>query len=56
MTYSEAFPLWVAEGKVPRRTGTRSVRKRVRTTTAMSFTPKLRLFDMKLHRRETEGR
>lgn len=42
--------------KVPRRTGTRSVRKRVRTTTAMSFTPKLMLFGMKLHRRETEGR
>lgn len=42
--------------KVPRRTGTRSVRRRMRTTTAMSFTPKLMLFGMKLHRRETEGR
>lgn len=42
--------------KAPRRTGTRSVRRRMRMTTAMSFTPKLMLFGMKLHRRETEGR
>ena len=42
------------EGSAPHRH--KVCQKRVRTTTAMSFTPKLMLFGMKLHRRETEGR
>lgn len=65
MTYSEAFPLWVAE--VYRNHGyepdkwygsevAETLYNEAMATTAMSLTPKLRLFDMKLHRRETEGR
>lgn len=41
--------------KAPRRTGTRSVRRRTIMTTPMSFIPKPRSFDTKLHRREIEG-
>ena len=44
------------EQEALRRTGTRSVRRRTIMTTLMSFIPKLRLCDTKLHRRETEGR
>lgn len=41
--------------KAPRRTSTRSVRKRVRTTTATNSIQRLMLFGMKLHRREIES-
>lgn len=40
--------------KAPRRTSTRSVRKRVRTTTATNSIQRLMLFGMKLHRRGIE--
>ena len=41
--------------KAPRRTSTRAVRKRVRTTTATNSIQRLMLFGMKLHRREIES-